>query len=209
VIGVRPDGGFVVDEVNPVHEAGVGFKIDDIRGRRIEEILPPAVAEGVLETYRHVVTTGELHQYREEFNLNGEPQHWDTSVMPVGAADGRITRLIGSSRNVTRQVVAEDALRQAQKLDAVGQLTGGIAHDFNNLLGAVVGGFELIRRKPNDPERVRHLAESGLAAAERGARLTGQLLAFPARSGSSASRWWSARWSMACAISSPAPSDLR
>ncbi|MGY3450327.1 PAS domain-containing protein [Bradyrhizobium sp. USDA 4353] len=73
---------------------------------------------------------------------------------------------------------AEAALAQAQKMEAVGQLTGGIAHDFNNLLGAVVGSFDLIRRRPNDIERVRRYAEAGLQAAERGAKLTHQLLAF-------------------------------
>jgi signal transduction histidine kinase len=63
-------------------------------------------------------------------------------------------------------------------MEAVGQLTGGIAHDFNNLLGAVVGSLDLIRRKPADTDRVRRYAEAGLQAAERGAKLTGQLLAF-------------------------------
>jgi CheY-like chemotaxis protein len=63
-------------------------------------------------------------------------------------------------------------------MEAVGQLTGGIAHDFNNLLGAVVGSFDLIRRRPDDPDKVRRYAEAGLQAAERGAKLTGQLLAF-------------------------------
>ena len=87
-------------------------------------------------------------------------------------------RLTGSSRNVTTQVVAEETLRQSQKMEAVGQLTGGIAHDFNNLLAAIVGGFDLILRKPSDADRVRRLAVNGLAAAERGAKLTSQLLAF-------------------------------
>ena len=73
---------------------------------------------------------------------------------------------------------AEAALIQAQKMEAVGQLTGGIAHDFNNLLQAVSGSLDLIARNPADPERVRRLAERGLQAAERGTRLTGQLLAF-------------------------------
>ncbi len=73
---------------------------------------------------------------------------------------------------------AEDALRQAHKMEAVGQLTGGIAHDFNNMLGAVVGSFELILRRPADVVRVQRYAESGLQAAERGTRLTSQLLAF-------------------------------
>ena len=73
---------------------------------------------------------------------------------------------------------AENALAQAQKMDALGQLTGGIAHDFNNVLQAIHGSLELIGRKPDDAERVRRLARSGSDAARRGASLTGQLLAF-------------------------------
>ncbi|WP_374468746.1 response regulator [Phenylobacterium sp.] len=73
---------------------------------------------------------------------------------------------------------AEEALRQSQKMEALGQLTGGIAHDFNNLLQVVQGAFELIRRKPGETARVQAWAENGLQAAERGASLTRQLLAF-------------------------------
>ncbi|WP_377810290.1 PAS domain-containing protein [Azospirillum sp. A29] len=72
----------------------------------------------------------------------------------------------------------EGALAQAQKMEAVGQLTGGIAHDFNNLLQGVVGSLDLIRRKSHDHGRVQRWAEAGLKAAQRGSRLTGQLLAF-------------------------------
>jgi len=70
------------------------------------------------------------------------------------------------------------ALRQAQKMEAVGRLTGGIAHDFNNLLQGITGSLDLIRRKPNDAPRVGRWADAGLKAAERGARLASQLLAF-------------------------------
>jgi signal transduction histidine kinase/CheY-like chemotaxis protein len=73
---------------------------------------------------------------------------------------------------------AEEALLQALKMDALGQLTGGIAHDFNNLLQAVQGSFEMIRRRAADPVKVRQLAEGGLNATERGAALTSQLLTF-------------------------------
>jgi signal transduction histidine kinase/CheY-like chemotaxis protein len=73
---------------------------------------------------------------------------------------------------------AEAALVQAQKMEAVGQLTGGIAHDFNNLLQAVSGTLDLIAHKPDNAEQVRKWAERGRQAAERGTRLTGQLLAF-------------------------------
>jgi signal transduction histidine kinase/CheY-like chemotaxis protein len=73
---------------------------------------------------------------------------------------------------------AEEALLQALKMDALGQLTGGIAHDFNNLLQAVQGSFEMISRRAADPVKVRQLAEGGLNASERGAALTSKLLTF-------------------------------
>src|SRR5205085_1267496 len=72
---------------------------------------------------------------------------------------------------------AEEALRQAQKMEAVGQLTGGIAHDFNNLLTPVIGGLEIIARSVDEP-RLKRVAEAGLDSARRGAKLTSQLLAF-------------------------------
>ncbi len=73
---------------------------------------------------------------------------------------------------------AEDALLQAQKMDALGQLTGGIAHDFNNLLQALQASLELVERRADDPEKVKSLARGGLEAAHRGVQLTSRLLAF-------------------------------
>jgi PAS domain S-box-containing protein len=78
---------------------------------------------------------------------------------------------------VAERVRAEEALRQAQKMEAVGQLTGGIAHDFNNLLTPIMGGLELIATRTTD-ERTKRIADTALEAARRGAKLTGQLLAF-------------------------------
>jgi signal transduction histidine kinase len=75
---------------------------------------------------------------------------------------------------------AEARLLQAQKMEAVGQLTGGIAHDFNNLLTAVVGSLDLLLRRTDD-EKLRRLARNALTAGERGAQLTAQLLAFSRR----------------------------
>jgi len=78
---------------------------------------------------------------------------------------------------VGERLRAEEALRQAQKMEAVGQLTGGIAHDFNNLLTPILGGLEVIAGKVEDP-RLKRLAETALESTRRGAKLTGQLLAF-------------------------------
>jgi NO-binding membrane sensor protein with MHYT domain/GAF domain-containing protein len=73
---------------------------------------------------------------------------------------------------------AQEALLQTQKMEAMGQLVAGLAHDFNNVLGAIVAAFGLVKRRADDPEKVCKLSDSGLEAAERGAKLTAQLLAF-------------------------------
>ena len=96
---------------------------------------------------------------------------------PVRGPDGKIIYLLFEARDVTDLKVAQEQLRQSQKMEALGQLTGGIAHDFNNLLTVVVGGLDIIAKRADDAKLKRY-ADNALAAAERGARLTGQLLAF-------------------------------
>jgi NO-binding membrane sensor protein with MHYT domain/signal transduction histidine kinase len=79
----------------------------------------------------------------------------------------------------TRELrLAEEALVQSQKLEAIGQLVSGMSHDFNNVLAAVIGAFELLRRRPDQVDRVVKFADAGLEAARRGSRLTTQLMAF-------------------------------
>lgn len=92
----------------------------------------------------------------------------------LASANDRLTAEIAERER------AEERLVQAQKMEAVGQLTGGLAHDFNNLLTAVVGSLDLLLRRTDD-ERLRKLAGNALQAAERGAQLTSQLLAFSRR----------------------------
>ncbi len=121
---------------------------------------------------------------------------WLRSVsQPRFGTDGALSGFIGVATDITvakeaeldlkRQVEratrdlmqAQEQLRQSQKMEALGQLTGGIAHDFNNLLTVVVGGLDIISKRTRNP-KLKTYAENALAAAERGARLTGQLLAF-------------------------------
>jgi two-component system, NtrC family, sensor kinase len=80
----------------------------------------------------------------------------------------------------TKREAAESALRQAQKMEAIGQLTGGIAHDFNNLLTVIAGNIDLVISRLSDVDAVRRL-EASLRATERGHRLTQQLLTFARR----------------------------
>jgi PAS domain S-box-containing protein len=180
VIGVQPDGSFTVEQTNPAHEAGVGLRLQDIAGKRIDEILPAAAAARVIEAYRHAAATGEVYQYRDIFELSNGPQHWDTTIVPLREGD-RVVRLFGSSRDVTRQVLAEEALRQSQKLEAMGSLTGGVAHDFNNLLTPILGALDLLQRKGLGGDREQRLIGGALASAERAKTLVQRLLAFARR----------------------------
>jgi len=81
-------------------------------------------------------------------------------------------------RDMTERLAAEKKLRHLQRMDSVGQLTGGIAHDFNNLLMIVMGSIDLLCEQPELTAASRKLVEDALYAAQRGAELTGRLLAF-------------------------------
>jgi signal transduction histidine kinase/CheY-like chemotaxis protein len=97
----------------------------------------------------------------------------------------KTTELTAANRRlqeeITQRKVAEDQLRQSQKMEAIGQLTGGIAHDFNNLLTAVVGHLEMAASRVASDSRMAALLDVALRAAERGATLTRHLLAFARR----------------------------
>ncbi len=103
-------------------------------------------------------------------------------ISAIHDAEGRLTGYIQTDRDVTRERVLEAQLRQAQKMEAIGQLAGGIAHDFNNILTAIRGFGELVRRGlPPDDEQNRADIEEVIANADRAAELTRQLLAFSRR----------------------------
>ncbi len=94
---------------------------------------------------------------------------------------GHPSRIVGVVSDVTHRKEADAQLAQAQKMDAIGQLTGGVAHDFNNLLTPIVGSLDLIRLRYKDDERTQRMVGSALQAAERAGTLTHRLLAFARR----------------------------
>ena len=94
---------------------------------------------------------------------------------------GKLLRRAGTVQDITDMKQAEEQLQQAQKMQAVGQLTGGIAHDFNNLLAVMMGNLELVRDRVLDDTQALDLIDRGLVATERGAALTHRLLAFSRR----------------------------
>jgi signal transduction histidine kinase/response regulator RpfG family c-di-GMP phosphodiesterase len=138
----------------------------------------PPEDRGMLETaFSKALDTGKFHL---ECRVVG-PDHETRWVVAEGRLyrdeHDRPLRLAGTVRDVTERRQVEESLRQTQKLEVIGQLTGGVAHDFNNLLTAVVGNIELAALRTRD-QNVLGILKSAGTAAERGAKLTGQLLAF-------------------------------
>lgn len=143
-------------------------------GRHIWEEFPAAVGTGFQREYERAVASRQTVQFTEYYPPPLDI--WlDVSAYPT--ADG----LAIYFRDITERRELEDRLRQAQKLEAVGQLTGGVAHDFNNLLTVILGNAELLCEQLSDQHQLRVLAEMTATAAERGAELTHRLLAFARR----------------------------
>jgi signal transduction histidine kinase len=102
------------------------------------------------------------------------------SVSAIHDANARLSLANQSLvEQISRREEVETQLRQAQKMEAVGQLTGGMAHDFNNMLGVIVGALDLMRRRlKTDEYDIRHYIDSAMKATERSAALIQRLLAF-------------------------------
>ncbi|WP_460450723.1 MHYT domain-containing protein [Alsobacter sp. SYSU BS001988] len=94
----------------------------------------------------------------------------------------KVTRDISAWKSAQEELEqTRAALFQAQKMEAIGQLTGGVAHDFNNLLMAILGSLELIRKRPPEDPRTLRLLDNAIQGAQRGAALTQRMLAFARR----------------------------
>ena len=172
------DGSYL--EVNRSALDSLGLTSDEIIGLFPWEIGPLADHPGSREVLRRLVEGARAGAtVSEEITIDTRVGKATllVSMKPVLGDDGKPSFLVGEGRDITELKLAQDQLRQAQKMEALGQLTGGMAHDFNNLLTVVVGGLDLIAKQVED-ERLKRYAENALKAAERGARLTAQLLAF-------------------------------
>ncbi len=118
--------------------------------------------------YRLLTSTGDVRHVRE-------------IAVPVRDAGGKVVRERGSVLDLTDIKRTEERLREAQKMEAVGQLTGGLAHDFNNFIGVVIGNLDLLAEtNADDPQATRYI-DTAISASQRAADLTKSLLAFSRR----------------------------
>ncbi|MHC8309296.1 hybrid sensor histidine kinase/response regulator [Pseudomonas sp. GT1P32] len=124
-----------------------------------------------------------------EFDEQGEPFRFPGVLIDIHERKTAEESLLKFTRNLEQRVAdevearlaAEEQLRQSQKLEAIGGLTGGVAHDFNNLLQVIAGNLHLLARHEPDNANVQRRVSASIAAVERGAKLSSQLLAFARR----------------------------
>ncbi len=108
-------------------------------------------------------------------------RYFDFAMRPLRDQHGTIIGAVPEAVDITERRQSEEALRQSQKMEAVGQLTGGVAHDFNNLLTIVRSATDFLRRRDLPEERRRRYIDAISETVERASKLTGQLLAFARR----------------------------
>lgn len=146
---------------------------------RIHKADREAVLAGV-----HEVIDGDASNWVDEYRFlhaDGSSRTVIDRGFVLRDSNGRAVRMLGSMQDITQQRQVAEELRQAQKLEAVGQLTGGVAHDFNNLLTVILGNAELLTEELAGNAQLRALADMTASAASRGAELTNRLLAFARR----------------------------
>ncbi|MBT3925755.1 MAG: PAS domain-containing protein [Rhodospirillaceae bacterium] len=164
-----------IEDANPAVLEMLGYDIETLRGMTVDEITPPkwrALTRDIRAQIQHI-PQGEYE--KEYFRRDGSTVPVTLHVWPIG---GQGDRVMGIIRDVTESKRIEEQLRQAQKMEAVGQLTGGIAHDFNNLLTVVMGNLEMVSDNLAPESDAFEMILRAYRAAGRGANLTHQLLAF-------------------------------
>jgi PAS domain S-box-containing protein len=173
----------IVESFGSAAEALFVYSADEVVGRNVSMLMPSPYREQHDEYLSRYLSTGE----RRIIGIGRvvEAQRKDGSVFPIELAVGEAAvggrRIFtGFIRDLTARQRMEQELRQAQKMEAVGQLTGGVAHDFNNLLTVIVGNLEMLEARLTD-ERQRDLLREAQETAQLGAQLTQRLLAFGRR----------------------------
>ncbi|MEN3952625.1 PAS domain S-box protein [Iodidimonas sp. SYSU 1G8] len=184
------DPGGMVSNWNQGAERIKGYAASEIVGRHFSAFYTPEDrADGAPERALETATReGRFEKEAIRMRKDGSRFWAHVVIDAIRSEDGTLLGFAKITRDITERRAAEQSLRmareqlfQAQKLEAIGQLTGGIAHDFNNLLMVVLGSLQLVRKRLPPASDLAPLVDNAIQGAQRGASLTQRMLAFARR----------------------------
>ena len=171
-----------IQYVNPGFEAATGYRRDEVIGGNPRLLKSGNQDEAFYRGLWETISGGETwHGRFINRRKDGALYSEDKTISPVCDAGGHIVNYVAVGRDITRDLQLEEQYRQAQKMEAIGQLTGGVAHDFNNLLQVINGGTDMALSDLPERHPARDILDEVRKAGQRAARLVSQLLLFSRR----------------------------
>ncbi|NQE61951.1 PAS domain S-box protein [Caulobacter sp. RHG1] len=183
----RADYSGMMSAVSPAWTQVLGWSENELLTRGYATFMHPEDMPPTLEAIARMAETRQPTRFENRIaTKDGDWKHieWTVAPEPDGVNFVAVGRdLSGAKAREAELDAAREALRQSQKMEAVGQLTGGIAHDFNNMLTGVIGSLDLIKRNlaSGKMDRVERYMDAACSSAQRAAALTSRLLAFGRR----------------------------
>ncbi|MBK8475628.1 MAG: PAS domain S-box protein [Opitutaceae bacterium] len=171
-----------IEYVNPAFTVLTGYTPEDVAGQTPRLLKSGQHSEEFYQDLWDTILAGQIfHAVLVNRKKDGELYYADTTITPIRDGAGAITHFVSTEQDITSHRELEAQLRQAQKMEAFGQLAAGVAHDFNNLLTVIIGNVAMLHSEqaPGTPD-TDSLDEISRAA-ERAANLTQQLLTFSRR----------------------------
>ena len=190
VVETAVDGFILIDArgrillFNPACERLFGYQADEVFHENVKMLMPPMYSEHHDEYLGNFLRTGERKIIGTGREMIGMRKDGSTFPMDLSVGEARQdgkSIFVGIIHDLTSRKQTEEQLRQAQKMEIVGQLSGGVAHDFNNLLTVIIGNAEHLAEQLKSREDLRRIAEDICQSGERGSELTQRLLAFSRR----------------------------
>jgi len=171
------DNNEVYQYANKGYSDWYGHPEGGVTGRAVIDVIGPHVYSQVRDSVKRALT-GQRVSYEYQMERQGQIVFAQSTLVPEVTADGNNLGFFVFSHDITEQKRMQAALVQAQKMEAIGQLTGGLAHDFNNLLTVIIGNLAALQDHRPDDSAVNEFVEPALQSARRGVQLIKRLLTF-------------------------------